>query len=413
MKGLLVLFLAVTANAAEAQDIASVLPPVDAVSRVLLAHPNVQAASSQIRMEEANRTRLEAGSYEWNLRLGSQQRRAGANSGGADERFSEWNAALERPLRLPGKSLVDGELGASGVALAETAHRDALHEAARNLLKAWFVWLKESATVRQWNAQVTLLQRQASGLKRRHALGDAARLETVQAEAALAQAEAQLAQAQIRQRTAAEELRRRYPDLPIAEPTQLAEPSPVGGSEADWVEVLLEHNHELAIARQETQRALLASSRMRQDRLPDPSVGIQFSRERGGQENVIGAYISIPIPGSARRASADAAVAQLETTGRREMGVARKVSSEAANLFHTTTAGFTIWQAARNASDRLVGTAEMTARAYQLGEGTLNDLLLARRQANEAQLATALSQLEALELHSRLLLDAHRLWNLE
>ena len=76
---------------------------------------------------------------------------------------------------------------------------------------------------------------------------------------------------------------------------------------------------------------------MRQDRFPDPSVGIQFSRERGGQENVVGAYISIPIPGSARRATADAAVAQLETTGRRETGVARKVASEASSLFHAAT----------------------------------------------------------------------------
>lgn len=53
----------------------------------------------------------------------------------------------------------------------------------------------------------------------------------------------------------------------------------------------------------------------------------------------------------------------------------------------------------------------MTARAYRLGEGSLNDWLAARRLANEAQLAARLSQLEALELRYRLLLDAHRLWN--
>ena len=52
----------------------------------------------------------------------------------------------------------------------------------------------------------------------------------------------------------------------------------------------------------------------------------------------------------------------------------------------------------------------MTARAYQLGEGSLNDLLASRRLANEAQLSARLIQLEALELRYRLLLDAHRLW---
>ena len=55
----------------------------------------------------------------------------------------------------------------------------------------------------------------------------------------------------------------------------------------------------------------------------------------------------------------------------------------------------------------------MTARAYQLGEGNLNDLLTARRLANEAQLAARLLQLEALELRYRLLLDAHQLWDFD
>lgn len=62
------------------------LPPQDAVARVLLAAPNVQAASSQVSAEEANRTRLEAGQYEWNVRLGGQQRRANPGNG-TEERF--------------------------------------------------------------------------------------------------------------------------------------------------------------------------------------------------------------------------------------------------------------------------------------------------------------------------------------
>ena len=55
----------------------------------------------------------------------------------------------------------------------------------------------------------------------------------------------------------------------------------------------------------------------------------------------------------------------------------------------------------------------MTARAYQLGEGSLNDLLAARRLANEAQLSARLMQLDALELRYRLLLDAHQLWAMD
>ena len=49
---------------------------------------------------------------------------------------------------------------------------------------------------------------------------------------------------------------------------------------------------------------------------------------------------------------------------------------------------------------------EVDVPANEFGEGSLNDLLTARRLANEAQLAARLSQLDALELRYRLLLDA-------
>ena len=55
----------------------------------------------------------------------------------------------------------------------------------------------------------------------------------------------------------------------------------------------------------------------------------------------------------------------------------------------------------------------MAARAYQLGEGTLPELLAARRLANEAELAARTQQLDTLELRYRLLLDTHRLWDMD
>jgi outer membrane protein TolC len=388
------------------------LPPTEIVARVLLAAPSVQAAGSQIKVEEANRNRLEAGNYEWNLRLGGQQRRSRPSTG-PDERFTEWNAAIERPLRLPGKSSLDGELGAAGVALAETGHGDALHEASRELLKSWFVWLKESASAAQWAEQVALLEKQAKAVQRRQQLGDAARLEAIQSEAALAQAGAALAQARVRQQTAGEDLRRRYPELPIAAPASIADPMPVDGSETEWVNAILEHSHELERSRGETQLARIAASRSSRDRLPDPTFGLHISRERAGEDQIVGAYVSIPLPGGARRATSDAASAHAEAANYREAAATRKISAEAAMLYQSASAAFASWQAGRNAAEQLSRAAEMTARAYQLGEGNLNDLLAARRLANEAQLAARLLQLEALELRYRLLLDAHRLWALD
>ncbi|HSG21319.1 MAG TPA: TolC family protein, partial [Azonexus sp.] len=264
MKTLIAIFLAGLGNAAQAAEPTPNLPPEEIVARVLRANPTVNAASSQINVEEANRRRLEAGQYEWNVRLGGQQRKTYPASG-LDERVNEWNAALERPLRLPGKAALDAELGAAGVALAETAHGDSLHESSRNLLKSWFTWLKENAAAAQWTAQVALLEKQTKGVQRRQQLGDAAKLEAIQSEAALAQAEAQRTQALIRQRTAAEDLRRRFPGLPLNEPGNIAEPLPIGGSEAEWLESILKESHELGIARGESQFAQVTASRTSRD----------------------------------------------------------------------------------------------------------------------------------------------------
>ena len=388
------------------------LPPTEVVARVLRANPTVQAASGQVRVEEANRSRLEAGPYEWNLRFGANQRRV-YPAAGNDERYNEWNAQLERPLRLPGKSSADAELGALGVSIAETGQGDALHEASRALLKTWFVWLKESAAASQWSAQLALLERQTKAVQRRQQLGDAARLEAVQAEGALAQAEAQLAQARARQTTASEDLRRRFPGLQLSEPGAIAEPQAIAGSESEWLEAILEHSHELGVARGETQRAQVLAGRAGSDRMPDPTVGVHIARERSSEEHILGAYITIPLPGGARRAVASATLAEADVAHRREAAAIQIVTAEAATLYQSAKAALTSWNASRSAAERLTRAADMTARAYKLGEGNLNDLLTARRLANEAQLAARLAQLEALELRYRLLLDAHQLWDLD
>ncbi|MBL8429453.1 MAG: TolC family protein [Dechloromonas sp.] len=388
------------------------LPPVDVVARVLRANPTVQAASSQIQVEAANRNRLEAGQYEWNVRLGGQQRKS-KPALNPEERFNEWNAALERPIRLPGKASLDAELGAAGIGLAETAHGDALHESSRTLLKLWFVWLRESTAAAQWTEQFALLEKQSKGIQRRQQLGDAAKLESIQSEAAQAQAETQLAQARLRQRTAAEDLRRRFPGLPLTEPTQIAEPLAITGQENDWLEAIFKQSHELGIARGESQKAQLAANRSSRDQLPDPTVGMHVSSERGGEDHIVGAYISIPLPGGGRRATADASLAQVSAANYRESAVRQKIEAEAASLYQSATAAIPTWQSSRHAAERLTRAAEMNARAYQLGEGSLNDLLTARRFANEAQLMAKLLQLEALELGYRLRLDAHQLWDLD
>lgn len=410
MKRFLLIFLAATlAPTAWAQ---AELPSDAVVARVLREAPEVRAARSLLRAGEAERDRLRAGPHEWSVRWGGQARRVSPPVA-PNERFSEWNASLERAFRLPGKGATDEALGEAAVALSETGYGDALHEASRGLLRAWFDWLRESAAFDQWQRQVELLQQQSRAVSRRHQLGDAARVEAVLADAALAQAESQLALSRSRQRVAEEALRRRYPGLPLSLPAAISEPAGLDGDEAAWVAATLEHSHELAMARGEAEQARLLATRKRQERLPDPTVGVHHGHERGGEENITGLFVSIPLPGAARRAEADVSAAHAAAAMEREAAVARRLGVEAAAIYQTAQAGVVSWQAARDAAGHLGRAAEMTARAYALGEGSLNDLLTARRLANEAQLAARQTQLDALEARYRALLDAHRLWDLD
>lgn len=385
------------------------LPPDEAVAHALRAHPDTLAASSEVNYEIANRQRLEAGTYEWNVRLGGQRRNS-TPAAAADQRFNEWNVAVERPFRLPGKAETDGEIGSAGVRRAETALSQAIHENKRELLQGWFAWLRESAIARQWATQVELLERQRRAVVRRQQLGDAARSESIQAEAAAAQARVQAQQAQARRQSAREILLRRYPALPLGEPPTLAEPPDGIAGMADWPTLIAEHSPDLALARQQSELARLAAHRQRQERLPDPSVGIAYARERGGEEQVVGAYVSIPLAGRARQAAEQGAAALADAATYREAAIARRVALETATAVQAAEAAQAAWQASRLAADRLQEVADMAGRAYRLGEGSLNEWLTALRLANEARLAALTNQLEALEKSYRLMLDGRRLW---
>lgn len=413
MNGLVVLSIALlsalmptSALPATAPD----LPPEAQVFAALRSNPAVSAADEHIEAQEARARRLGAGPYEWTLDLGEQNRRVRST---AEGRYTEWDVGLERTVRLPGKRDLDQQLGAAGIATARVGRGEALHEAGRSLLAMWFDWLREESAVVQWRHQRDNLMQQARVLGRRVELGDAPRLERLQADAALAQAAAQLSQAEGRARVAAERLRRHHPliALPVAVPEM--PPDAVEGRADEWIETIVQHNHELGVARAESARARIIASRSDAERLPDPSFGIRLSRERSGEERLLGISLSVPLPGEGRRADSDAALADARASTHREAGVQRRVEAEAAALFRHAVAARSAWLDQRIAVEALARSADLTERAWQLGEGRLAETLAARRLAHEAQLAAQSARLDAREAYWRLMLDAHRLWALD
>jgi outer membrane protein TolC len=384
------------------------LPPRAVVASVLAGHPDVLAAKSGVRYEESNRDRLEAGEHEFSVSVGSARRRTEAS-----RNLNEWDVAVERPIRLPGKARLDGELGSLGVAQAQSSLGDALHETARGLLRAWFGWLKARAQSDEWNSQASLLRRQGEVAARRVRAGDAPRLEQTLAEAAAAQAEAAALQAGMRTAVAAAELTQHYPGISLPEKPVLATPTPVDQPHAYWHERILQHNHELAAVRAEVKRRQALIARSQADEMPDPTVGVRHASEAGGNERVTGVYVSIPLPGRARTATTEGARAQMDMAVQKEAALLRKLNAEVAATHAGATAAYEGWRKAQFAAQAMERNAELIARAYALGEAGLNDTLNARRLAVEGRLAAATAQLDAAEARYRLMLDAHLLWSLD
>ena len=67
---------------------------------------------------------------------------------------------IERAFRIGSKSELDQSIGDAGVKQARLGVGDAMHEAARSLLRLWFAWMRSAAQAEDWDAQAQILSRQ-------------------------------------------------------------------------------------------------------------------------------------------------------------------------------------------------------------------------------------------------------------
>ena len=406
MKRWLVLACALALQAAHA---AGELPPADAVRAALESHPSVLAARAGVQQREAAARALAAGTYELNMRLSADRRREEAPG----QNLPEYGVGLERPFRVGRKADLDAQLGREGVAQAQLAVGDAMHEAARELLRAWFDWLRAAAQGRDWQAQTELLRQQLEVVEQRVRRGDAPRQERLLADSAFEEAAAQALLAEARAQAAAAQLGSNFPGVAVPAAPPAVEPRPLEGDAQAWRERVVQHNHELAVARAEAKRLQLAAARAEANRVPDPTLGVRASSERDGAERVMGFSLAIPLPGEARRAGAEGARAETAAALQREATVLRRLEAQTAALYAMASRSYEAARRAESAAAGLQRNAELAERAYALGEANLAEVIAARRIAVEARLAATLAGLDAAEARYRLMLDAHELWPLE
>lgn len=382
-----------------------VLPPETQVRRALQSSPQIAASRDQLDVAAARRRQLRAGNYEWTLGATGQRR---TDPQGVP--YNEQTYEISRGLRLWGKGQLDRAIGNQAVAVGEYAFADNWHEGGRTLLSGWFEWLRARRTLAVLQEQAKLVEQQLATVNARVRAGDAPALEGQLAQAEVDRQTASVVAAQQQQQEAALRLQRSFPELALPDAVQIDSPEVLPGQDDDWIGRILADNHELLLAEGQREQAVLTAQRVGRDRLPDPTVGVRYSHNFDGNRRVVGLTISVPLGGPARSAAYSASLAEASVAGQKAKDVRLKVEADARHATLMMRSTNLQWQQLQQVASRSGSSAEAVAKGYSLGEFTVTELLLARRQALEADLAAALAQLDALEAMARLQLDAHEIW---
>jgi cobalt-zinc-cadmium efflux system outer membrane protein len=382
-------------------------PSQASVQQVLAQSPAYLAALRGVEAEQSVHRQYQMGPQEWSASFSAAQREQKSPN---SERTSEWELGLERGVRLPGKALAYEQAGEARVALAQARLHQVWREQARTLLERHGAWLREHEAAQVWAQQAEVLAQQLKAVSRRHGLGDAARIEQQQAQAALAQAQAQAQASSGRALAAKEALQRQFPELALL-PVE-SSPDLINFSDTvdASVQAQLERSPELAVAQLEARTAQTQMHIEAAELHPDPTVGVRLGRARSGAETVVGMVFSVPIGGGYRAAGAQAAASRAAASVQAQAEIARRIEAEAALRLREAQSTRVVLASQQAAAHDLTQLAEAMARGYQLGEGSLSDVLNARRQAHEQQLAASSARVDAQISRYRLALEAGRIW---
>lgn len=388
------------------------LPPENLVVANLENLPEVLAAKQNLEAAKQQENQLRYGQYEFEVGYTITKNRSRTTP---SERSKDYETALSRAFRFPGKYSADKKIGKSLVEYAQIAYGDALHESARLFLNLWFSWQRDYATVNALQKQVDLYEQQYQHFQKRYKIGDVANIEVIQADSALKQAQSQLFQAQNKFNNTNEILKNKFPNI---------KPTPINNTsknqtlfirqnlqnEQFWIDEYLKHSHEYLLSKAAASVAQNQADRASLERLPDPTFGITYGHETNAADRVVSFSVSIPIPGRTRFAAHKEAIANAKSAEFTANATEQNIKAMAKNTFYNAKQSQNLWQIALSAEQAAEKAAQMQKRAYQLGEGSLNDLLTAQRLASDAVLQSRTNQFNAMENYYLLLVDTHKLW---
>ncbi len=393
------------------------LPALGSVDATLAGIPSVMAATARVQAAQAHAKQLGVGPYEitthanYDRRFVRTPRDTFTSQPGSSRSVNELNIIASRAFRLPGKAALDRKAGTYEVIAAQNNYADARHQVALALATAWFDLVSAGERVALLQRTVDEEQKLFRSVNLRVDYQDAAKLDSDRARLELGLAQGQLASALTDLAHARSVLAATYPTLiaQVVPPTTvLLTPDPA--ALLAWHDRVLADSHELRAAQAEYDRQATLAKRARLDRIADPTIGLRAFTEQGGLEKGVGLDLSIPLGGRYRAAVADQAdalaneaVASLAQVHRIVQVTADTDLADAKGLLAAYTVNQQAVNAAREATARL-------QQGFRLGGVNLSDLLYARRQQRDAELAEADARVKAARAVTKLRIDAHILW---
>lgn len=383
------------------------LLPAEVVRPILDKDPAVGAARAGLEVAEHGATAIAGSPYEWTPKVVGQQRKLDNGM-----RYNEWSAGIERGIRLPRKAAADRRIGELGVEAARARYGEALHESALELMGRWVDWLGAEEALSLAQKSLASMQQSLDAVERRLRAGDASRMEQGAARAELTEQMRSHSEARANAQAAWVKLSARFAGVP-RQVMALPAPALPDREFAFWRERVLAESDELKVLVAQERQSRARAERLRADRIPDPTISVFTASEFGGGERITGVGISIPLPGGARSSRASQAVAESEVSSQLVELKRREVEEKVSLSFATAHSAFEILALAKEGASAMTENARLAQRAYELGEGDLSTLLLARRQAVAAASIASQAQVSALKAYYSLLIHAHFIWGLD
>lgn len=395
----------------------NLLPTDDQVKNALYASPKIGAADARKNSLNYKADAIASGTQEFVVR-GTRQNRNVTNTTNIPNvsnatTYQEYWAGIERPIRFWGKGRVDEKISDATKSFAGIEFADTMHETSKDLLATWFSYLKalQSRIVAEKNSQ---LGDQIGRIAQvRYRVGDVARLDAQLATAEQGRLRAFLELAKANESASGEAVTQRYSGIALIKHFKWDAIPNLQTRKELLRQQFLERSHELKLAKSDSDRFDLQAKRSGLDRFPDPTIGIYTANEFGGAERINGVSLSFPISGSARFSNASAAASEAEIARQRVIDTEQRISVEFERLWSQMmsrkVAAETLQDSAKSQND----AAQAAEKAYVLGEGTIADLIAARKAANENQLSADLMRLDALESYYRMRLDLHEIWDFD